>query len=277
MTLALGRSFLRSLVFTFDGVAIESPSVTSSHRSVLAMFCSAASPKHSRKGQRGDHPPRARRRKGSGKQQQQQQQRQQQQWTQRTELKQPALEISSIASQLAPKDSKSQLHDELVDFAWRCAPTPASVKLAQLSARAIELAWSKGHANRPPIRAVPFGSQPCAVALPGGDLDVYVESAEVSSACCRQYHVNICVAVGTNPARAHRPGANFVSWQHSSLIYAGRAVHEPTQAARVPARRYGEHSHVPRRVPVHQSPRAYRHRHASWRNACRYFIKGEGR
>lgn len=176
------RALSRHLLFTFDGAAFECPPVISSccPPTMWAMFSSAASPKHSRKSQTADWALRARRSKGRGKGKQ----HQQQQLSQRTEFshKQPPLEVSSTASQLAPKDRKSQLHDELVDFAWRCAPTPASIKLAHLSARAIELAWSKARINRAPITAVPFGSQPCAAALPGGDLDVYVESVQVSSA-----------------------------------------------------------------------------------------------
>jgi DNA polymerase sigma len=85
---------------------------------------------------------------------------------------------STVAASTALRGGKSQLHHELIDFAWRCAPTPASTKLAALSARAIELAWIRG-GKGPPIKAVPFGSQPSAVALPGGDLDVYITAAEV--------------------------------------------------------------------------------------------------
>lgn len=78
------------------------------------------------------------------------------------------------ASHAPPGSRRSMLHEELLDFAWRCSPTPADVELADLSARAIELAWRRC-GGIPPIRVMPFGSQPCALALPGGDLDVYVD------------------------------------------------------------------------------------------------------
>jgi DNA polymerase sigma len=79
----------------------------------------------------------------------------------------------TFASRTAPEGKRSLLHEELLDFEWRCTQTPASMKLAQLSMRAVELAWDRCNTGSR-IKLVPFGSQPCAVALPGGDLDVYV-------------------------------------------------------------------------------------------------------
>lgn len=88
--------------------------------------------------------------------------------------------LSLIAAKTAVEGRRSQLHEELVDFAWRCSPTPASIRLAELSTRAIELAWERA-TEHPPIVAAPFGSQPCATALPGGDLDVSVYLSAVCS------------------------------------------------------------------------------------------------
>jgi hypothetical protein len=97
-------------------------------------------------------------------------------------------EVRSIAN---IPGSRSQLHNEIVDFAWRCAPTSQTVRHAALTVRAIEVGWkrafvSEGGAQelssliggqakgaRPYIKVAPFGSQPCALALPGGDLDLY--------------------------------------------------------------------------------------------------------
>ena len=38
---------------------------------------------------------------------------------------------------------RSALHREVLDFAWRCAPSFEQVALARLSARSIELAWDR--------------------------------------------------------------------------------------------------------------------------------------
>lgn len=82
--------------------------------------------------------------------------------------------LSRYAASLVPAGSRrSLLHEELLDFAWRCSPTPDDVELADLSAKAIELAWRRC-GGYPPIQVIPFGSQPCGLALPGGDLDVYI-------------------------------------------------------------------------------------------------------
>eukprot|EP00892_Ulva_mutabilis_P006523 jgi/Ulvmu1/4242/UM192_0001.1 len=92
-----------------------------------------------------------------------------------------AFPLSRYAASHAPPGSRrSTLHEELLDFAWRCSPTPADVELADLSARAIELAWRRC-GGTPSIRVVPFGSQPCGLALPGGDLDVYIHQVDTGS------------------------------------------------------------------------------------------------
>lgn len=177
-----GYAFLRGIVTRRDGASSALISRCCPTAAMLASFCATTTnPKPSRKGQRGPAAPQANKSKRSGKGRQQQpahvsesRHKQQAPATRSNQLL-----ASSLAARTAPKGGTSQLHDELIDFAWRCAPTPASIKLSELSARAIELAWSRCSSG-PAIRAVPFGSQPCAVALPGADLDLYVESVEVS-------------------------------------------------------------------------------------------------
>lgn len=95
--------------------------------------------------------------------------------------------VSRYAASLVPAGSRrSLLHEELLDFAWRCSPTAADVELADLSAKAIELAWRRC-GGTPPIQVIPFGSQPCGLALPGGDLDVYVNQVWFPSAYASSY------------------------------------------------------------------------------------------
>jgi DNA polymerase sigma len=73
-----------------------------------------------------------------------------------------------------PGEKHSALHNELVEFAWRCSSTFDEVAIASLSNCAIEQAWKR--TNQPGGRAIamPFGSQAVGLALPGGDLDVRV-------------------------------------------------------------------------------------------------------
>ena len=73
----------------------------------------------------------------------------------------------------------SALHNELLDFAWRCSPTADEVQLAALTARAVEQAWQRHaqlyHGSKSSERtavAQPFGSQAAGLALPGADLDL---------------------------------------------------------------------------------------------------------
>lgn len=96
-----------------------------------------------------------------------------------------AFPLSRLAASLVPQGNRrSLLHEELLDFAWRCSPTQADVELADLSARAIELAWRRC-GGVPQIQVVPFGSQPSGLALPGGDLDVYI--LQVCAQVCLAY------------------------------------------------------------------------------------------
>lgn len=100
--------------------------------------------------------------------------------------------LSRLAAGSAPPGSRrSALHEELLDFAWRCSPTAADVELADLSARAIELAWRRC-GGTPHIRVVPFGSQPCGLALPGGDLDVYIHQVRPFTRVDQRAHQATC-------------------------------------------------------------------------------------
>jgi hypothetical protein len=80
-------------------------------------------------------------------------------------------------------NERTQLHEELMDLAWRSSPSFESVALSCLSQRAVEEAWARhmemSELGLGPLRVTPFGSQAVGVSMPGGDLDMKVVVPEV--------------------------------------------------------------------------------------------------
>ena len=82
-------------------------------------------------------------------------------------------------------EARTPLHGELVDFAWRSAPSFDAVATTCLSLRVVEEAWARHEDMLPsgerlgPLEATPFGSQAVALANHGGDLDMKVFLPEV--------------------------------------------------------------------------------------------------
>jgi len=71
----------------------------------------------------------------------------------------------------------SPLHWELVDFAWRCAPT--AVDFARLE-RTVSAVARAGEQSCGTVRLEVVGSQAAALALPGGDLDLRIATVRAS-------------------------------------------------------------------------------------------------
>ena len=83
------------------------------------------------------------------------------------------------------------LHHEIVDFAWRCAPSQRDVERIRRTLQVVQSAAESACGK--PVVLQAFGSQPVALALPGGDLDLQIRTV-CTLLCSLVVNVTNCVA-----------------------------------------------------------------------------------